>query len=91
MDNQNPMTVSIPPYLAAQMQQAVADGYCESVDEIVTQSIADRMFLYQCERTGDAELRAKIAEGEADIAAGRVVPFELSTFLSEVRKKFHIK
>jgi Arc/MetJ-type ribon-helix-helix transcriptional regulator len=87
MDTQGPMTISIPPHLAAQMQQAVAAGYFESADEIIAQAMANWAFLYAFEQKNDT-LRAEIAAGCDDLAQGRVSDFDPKKFKAEARKKF---
>ncbi len=91
MDISNQITVTLSPELAGQIQAAVRAGDYGSSDDIISQAMADWGFLYAYEKAEDSSLRLKIEQGYSDVAAGRVTPFELSSFLSRVRQKFHIE
>ncbi len=91
MDISNQITVTLSPELAGQIQAAVRAGDYGSSDDIISQAMADWGFLYAYEKAEDSQLRAKIEQAYDAVEQGRVAPFELSSFLSRVRQKFHIE
>jgi antitoxin ParD1/3/4 len=75
------MNITLDSSQTALIEEFVASGEFASADDVVAEAL--RLLASQTE---DVEyLRAEIAQGDADIEAGRVVPFDLEEFKREAR------
>ena len=75
------MNITLDSGQTALVEEFVASGEFATADEVVAEAL--RLLASQIE---DIEyLRAEIVKGDEDIAAGRVVPFDLEEFKREAR------
>lgn len=71
----------LPTDLAAQIHAQVASGNFQSEEQVLREALA----ALEHRQQGLARLRALVAEAEADVAAGRVGPFDRDELKREVR------
>lgn len=71
-----PLTIQLPPDLAAAVDGAVAGGAYPSADAVVQAALAQW-------QAHTADLKAALDEGFADFEAGRTMPFDLEHILAE--------
>jgi Arc/MetJ-type ribon-helix-helix transcriptional regulator len=71
----------LPPDLVAQIHAQVASGNFQSEEHVLREALAALARRQQ----GLARLQALIADAEADVAAGRVEPFDRDELKREVR------
>ncbi|MEO2088712.1 MAG: type II toxin-antitoxin system ParD family antitoxin [Gemmataceae bacterium] len=77
------MTVTLPADLQAFVDEQVNHGEAPDANAVVTEAV--RVLQQKKDEEKLAWLRAALAEGEADIAAGRVSDLDASAILAEVR------
>jgi antitoxin ParD1/3/4 len=83
------MTIELSPDLAEFVEEQVKTGLYASPSEAVNAAVA-RMFAEQSPEEL-AELRALVAEGIADLEAGRIVEFTAEDVIAECRKEYNAK
>ena len=75
------LTVTLPADLAALVRGAVEGGQYGSSSEVVGQALRDWQAKRAAQQAALEALRAKIAVGLADEAAGRLVPFDVDRII----------
>jgi putative addiction module CopG family antidote len=71
----------LPPDLVAQIHAQVASGHFQSEEQVLREALA----ALERRQQGLARLQALIDDAEADVAAGRVGPFDRDELKREVR------
>jgi putative addiction module CopG family antidote len=74
------MTITLTPELEAIVTEQLATGQFASADEVIAFALKHTRQQYE-------ELKALIAEGDADIQNGRVAPLDASASLGAIRAK----
>ena len=79
------LNVSLPMELEARVREHVASGLYGSASEVIREAL--RLFeAYQSvQQSSLAALRADIAQGLADVKAGRVEPMDIATIKAQGR------
>ena len=72
------LTITMPSELAAVVKAAVAGGEYASTSEVMREALREWKLRRAVEVETLAELKADIAAGLADIAAGRVTDFDVA-------------
>jgi antitoxin ParD1/3/4 len=80
------LTITLPADMAAIIRRAVADGDYASTSEVIREAIRDWKMKRTLQLQELASLRADIAKGLADVAAGRVQDFDIATIIARGRK-----
>ena len=80
------LTVTLPADLAALVRGAVEGGQYGSSSEVVGQALRDWQAKRAAQQAALEALRAEIAVGLADEAAGRLVPFDIDRIIEMGRK-----
>ena len=75
-----PMTITLTPELEAIVNEQLATGQFASAEEVVAVCLRHARQRYE-------ELKALIAEGEADVQNGRVAPLNARASLEAIRAK----
>ena len=80
------LTISLPSDLAATVRDAVADGGYASTGDVVRDALRDWSARRAAQAQAFAALQADIEIGLADIAAGRVVDFDIDRIIARGRQ-----
>jgi antitoxin ParD1/3/4 len=80
------LTVTLPADLAALVRGAVEGGQYGSSSEVVGQALRDWQAKRAAQQAALESLRAEIAVGLADEAAGRIVDFDTDRIIERGRK-----
>jgi putative addiction module CopG family antidote len=75
------MINSLPPDLAAQIHAQVASGHFQSEEQVLREALA----ALERRQQGLARLKRLVDDAEADVAAGRIGPFDRDELKREVR------
>lgn len=86
MSNIERLTVTMPPELAAIIQQAVATGDYASTSEVVREAVRDWKAKRTLQLEQLAALKNDIDKGLADVAAGRVSEFNPNEVIARGKK-----
>jgi len=77
------VTVTMPTEMTALIKQAVDDGEYASTSEVVREALREWKTRRQFMQGELASLKADIDLGLADIAAGRVEPFDVESIIAQ--------
>jgi len=77
------VTVTMPTEMTALIKQAVDDGEYASTSEVVREALREWKTRRQFMQGELASLKADIDLGLADIAAGRVEPFDVENIIAQ--------
>lgn len=77
------MAYKIPSDLFARVQAQVATGQFSNEEEVLREALD----ALEKRQRGLKELQAMVKEAEADIAAGKVGPFEIDQTMARVRER----
>jgi antitoxin ParD1/3/4 len=80
------LTITLPPEMAAVVKQAVETGDYASSSEVVRAALRDWKLKRALQIEELTALKADIATGLADVAAGRVKDFDVSKIVARGRK-----
>lgn len=80
------MTITMPSDMAAVIKAAVNDGDYASTSEVVREAVREWKQRRALQSQEFAALKADIDKGLADIAAGRVRPFDKKRIIARGRK-----
>jgi antitoxin ParD1/3/4 len=80
------LTITLPPEMAAVVKQAVETGDYASSSEVVRAALRDWKLKRALQIEELTALKADIATGLADVAAGRVKDFDVGKIVARGRK-----
>jgi antitoxin ParD1/3/4 len=80
------LTITLPAPLAADIKGAVEDGEYASASEVIREALRDWRTKRTLRLQELAALKADIAQGLADVAAGRVHDFDPARIIERGRK-----
>ena len=80
------LTITLPPEMAAVVKQAVETGDYASSSEVIRDALRDWKLKRALQIEELAALKADIATGLADVAAGRVTDFDPARVIERGRK-----
>jgi antitoxin ParD1/3/4 len=80
------LTITLPPEMAAVVKQAVKTGDYASSSEVVRAALRDWKLKRALQIEELTALKADIATGLADVAAGRVKDFDVGKIVARGRK-----
>jgi antitoxin ParD1/3/4 len=80
------LTITMPPEMASIIRQAVDDGDYASTSEVVREALREWKTKRKLMLDEIASLKADIAEGLADVAAGRVKDFDADSIIARGRR-----
>jgi len=81
------VTVTMPTEMSAVIRQAVDGGEYASTSEVVREALREWKTRRQWMQGELASLKADIDQGLADIAAGRVEPFDVESIIAQGRQR----
>jgi antitoxin ParD1/3/4 len=80
------LTITLPADMAGLVKGAVEDGDYASTSEVIREALRDWKLRRELRLGQIAELKADIARGLADVAAGRVADFDAGRIIARGRK-----
>ena len=89
MNTMERITITITPEMAQALRGAVDAGEYASSSEIIREALRDWRHKRALQEQELADLRAKIEEGLADIAAGRVRDFDAERIIRKGEARLH--
>jgi len=81
------VTVTMPVEMSAVIRQAVDGGEYASTSEVVREALREWKTRRQLMQGELAKLKVDIDQGLADIAAGRVEPFDMESIIAQGRQR----
>jgi len=85
------VTVTMPTEMSAVIRQAVDGGEYASASEVVREALREWKMRRQWMQGELASLKADIDQGLADIAAGRVEPFDVESIIAQGRQRLAVR
>jgi len=80
------LTITLPADMAGLVKGAVDDGDYASTSEVIREALRDWKLRRELRLGQLAELRADIARGLADVAAGRIADFDAERIVARGRE-----
>ena len=80
------LTITLPADMIAVLKGAVAEGDYASTSEVIREAIRDWKMKRSFQMHELTALKADIDQGLADVAAGRVKPFDSKTIIARGRQ-----